>query len=499
MKRFVASAAIAAWFLNFAHGGLQAGLSGDDLMNLYGYLQKPAPTLLLDTLRFWSTAYRPLGALFYIPLYQLFGMNPLPYRIACFAILGLNLVLLYRFCARLTNSREIAFLATFLASYHAWFVDLYYSAGTIYDLLCYALYLSAFLVYTGIRARGRAPGARGLIAVGVLYVLALDAKEMAVTLPLFLVLYELIFHSAALRHPRLWIVREARAVWLTGAITLVYIAGKLTGPGSLIENPAYALTISPVRFLKTFHLYLNPLLYQEHWFHDSNTVQLLVGMLALAVWRRNRTLLFAWFWLLLTILPVSFIAHYAAFFEYLPAAGWALYAATLLVMARHAFLRLLPRALARGPMLQRTSQAVLFLGLAAFLAPLDARQAPKTVQLFMSVQPPSSQLAQNFSGLRPVLRRGARILFVDDPFPKDSYFLLFTTRLFYRDMTLDVERTRTQPVPPSEYSRYDAVFEFREVRTSLRRGVKRYRINVQRASKPSRARIFLPSAIPRAL
>jgi hypothetical protein len=495
MKPLAACAAIAAWFLYFAHGGLQAGLSGDDLMNLYGYLQKPAPTLLFDTLRFWSTAYRPLGALFYIPLYKLFGMNPLPYRIACFAILGLNLVLLYRFCFRLTNSREIAFLATFLASYHAWFVDLYYSAGTIYDLLCYSLYMSAFLVYAGIRSRGQTPKLRDLIGIGVLYVLALDAKEMAVTLPMFLLLYELIFHRAALRHPRLWIIREARAIWLTGAITLVYIAGKLTGPGSLIENPAYALTISPSRFLKTFHLYLNPLLYQEHWFHDSNTVQLLVGMLAFAVWQRSRVLLFAWFWLLLTILPVSFIAHYAAFFEYLPAAGWALYAATLLVMARHAFLRLLPR----GPMIERTSQAVVFLGLAAFLVPLHARQAPKALQLFMSVQPPSRELAEDLRGLRPALRRGARILFVDDPFPRDSYSLLFTARLVYRDMTLDVERTRTQPVPPSEYSRYDAVFEFRELPTSIRRGVNRYRINVQRASKPSRARIFLPSAIPRAL
>ena len=213
---------------------------------------------------------------------------------------------------------------------------------------------------------------------------------MAVSLPLFLLLYEIIFHRPA------W-----RAVCLTGVITLVYIAGKLTGPGSLLENPAYALTISPIRFLKTFHLYLNPLLYQDHWFHDSNTVQLLVGMLAFAVWRRNRTLLFAWFWLLLTILPVSFIAHYAAFFEYLPAAGWALYAATLLVMARHALLRLLPRALARGPMLQRTSQAVLFLGVTAFLAPLHSRQAPKTLQLFMSVQPPST------SARRELLRAAA--------------------------------------------------------------------------------------------
>jgi len=467
MKPLAAFAAIAAWFLYFAHGGLQAGLSGDDLMNLYGYLQKPAPTQLLDTLRFWSTAYRPLGALFYIPLYKIFGMNPLPYRIACFAVLGLNLVLLYRFCFSLTNSREIAFLATFLASYHAWFVDLYYSAGTIYDLLCYSLYLSAFLVYAGIRGRGRTPGARGLIAIGVLYVLALDAKEMAVTLPLFLLLYEIIFHSSGLRHPRVWIAREARAIWITGAITLVYIAGKLTGPGSLIENPAYAFTISPGRFLKTFHLYLNPLLYQEHWFHDSNTAQLLIGMLAFAVWRRSRVLLFAWFWLLLTILPVSFIAHYAAFFEYLPAAGWALYAATLLVMARHAFVRLLPRALPRGPMLERTCQAVLFLGLAAFLAPLDARQAPKALALFMSAQPPTSELAEDLSRLCPALRSGARILFVDDPFPKDSYFLFFTARLFYRDMTLDVERTQTQSTPPSECSRYDAVFEFRGGRLTL--------------------------------
>jgi hypothetical protein len=467
MKRVVAFAAIAAWFLYFAHGGLQAGLSGDDLMNLYGYLQKPAPALLSDTLRFWSTAYRPLGALFYVPLYKLFGMNPLPYRLACFAVLGLNLVLLYRFCFRLTNSREIAFLAAFLASYHAWFVDLYYSAGTIYDLLCYALYMSAFLVYAGIRARGRTPAPRDLLGIAFLYVLALDAKEMAVTLPLFLLLYEIVFHSAALRHPRVWIVREARAVWITGAITLVYIAGKLTGPGSLIENPAYALAISPGRFLKTFHLYLNPLLYQDHWFHDSNTAQLLVGMLAFAVWRRSRVLLFAWFWLLLTILPVSFIAHYAAFFQYLPAAGWALYAATLLVMARHAFVRLLPRALSRGPMLERASAAVLFLGLAAFLAPLEAREAAITLQLFMSVQPPSRELAEDLSGLRPALRRGARILFVDDPFPRDSYTLLYVTRLFYRDMTLDVERTGTQSPPPSEYSRYDAVFEFRGNRLIL--------------------------------
>jgi hypothetical protein len=447
-----AIAAIAAWFLYFAHGGLQAGLSGDDLSNLCGYLQKPGRDLVFDTLRFWSTAYRPLGALFYVPLYKAFGLNPLPYRIVCFAILGLNLALLYRFCARLTNSREIAFLATFLASYHAWFVDLYYSAGTIYDLLCYALYLGALLVYAGIRARGRTPGPRALAGIGFLYVLALDAKEMAVTLPLVLFLYEIVFHTAALRNWRAWLTRDSLAVWMTGAITLVYVTGKLTGQGSLIENPAYALTISPLRFLHTFHLYLNPLFYQEYWFHDSNTVRIVIGMLVLAAGLRSRVLLFAWLWLLLTLLPVAFIAHYAAFFMYLPAAGWVLYAATLLVTVRRALVRFLPR----GEMIARTSQALLFLGLAAFLAPLHARESQKTLKLFMSVQPPSREITQDLAMMRPALRRGARILFVNDPFAQ--YFLPCAARLFYRDMTIEVERT--QSASPSEYSRYDAVFGF---------------------------------------
>jgi hypothetical protein len=450
-----AAAAIAAWFLYFAHGGLSAPLSADDLMNLYGYLQKSGATLALDILRFWSTAYRPLGALFYVPLYRAFGVNPLPYRVVCFTVLGVNLVLLYRFCAQLTNSREIAFLGTLLASYHAWFVDLYYSAGTIYDLLCYALYMTAFLGYVRIRARGEAPRVRALLGLGVVYVLALDAKEMAVTLPLMILLYECIFHGPRLRNPQ--------AVLVTGAITLVYVAGKLTGPGSLVENPRYALSISPGRFLDTFHLYLNPLFYRDHTFHDSNTVQLLIGMLALALLLRSRALVFAWCWLLLTILPVSFIDHYAEFFEYLPAAGWALYLAILLVMARRAVVGWMPRS----TVLVRASQALLFAGLGCFLAPLHAREAPKTLAHFTSVEPPSREIAEDLARLRPTLRHNARVLYVDDPFPNDPYFLVFETRLYYRDMAIDVERTRAGLT--AEYSGYDAVFGFKGNRLVLLR------------------------------
>ncbi len=430
------------WLLLFAHGGLRAQFSGDDLMNLHGYLARTPASLLLDNLRYWSTSFRPLGGLFYVAIYRCLGFDPLPFRIACFGLLAFNLALLWRFTFRLSASREVAFLALILASYHAWFVDLYYSTGTVYDLLCYAFYLGAFNLYLGIRAQGRAPAWRHVAIVAALYACALNAKEMAATMPVLLAAYEFIYHRRDLR-------AGSRGVLVTGLLTLPYVIGKLTGAGSLVENPAFHVTVSPGRYLHTFHLYLNPLLYQEHVFRDPNTVQLLLAMLALALWQRSRPLLFAWCFLLVSLLPVAFIAHYSAFFLYLPMAGWSLYAAVLLAMARRFLAGLL------SVRLQIASVVALPVLLALFLAPHHRRESAKTLRIFESVQPPSRQLAAELLCLRPDLPHGARVLFVDDPFPRNEYFLLFLTRLLYRDMGITVDRSHVA-------NNYDAVFTFRQ-------------------------------------
>src|SRR3954452_23029866 len=100
-------------------------------MNLHDHLRRGPAQLVLDNLRYWSTSYRPLGGLFYIALYRVFGFDPLPFRVACFGLLALNLGLFGRFILRLTGSREIMFLALLLTAYHARFVDLYYSTGAV--------------------------------------------------------------------------------------------------------------------------------------------------------------------------------------------------------------------------------------------------------------------------------------------------------------------------------------------------------------------------------
>jgi hypothetical protein len=112
------------------------------------------------------------------------------------------------------------------------------------------------------------PNGREWALLLLLYVAALDSKELAVTLPLAFGFYELIWHSprggwnGALR----WIVQEGRAMALTGLITIPYVIGKLTGEGSLATNPLYRPEISFHRYMGTFRLYLNVLFYQQQFF-----------------------------------------------------------------------------------------------------------------------------------------------------------------------------------------------------------------------------------------
>jgi len=454
------------WFLLFAHNGLWAQFSIDDLTNLHGYLSRSPASLMVDNLHYWSTSYRPLGGLFYVALYRWFGFDPLPFRVACFGLLALNLGLLWRFTLRLSGSHEVAFLALLLAGYHAWFVDLYYSTGTVYDLLCYSFYLGAFNLYLGVRGQGLVPAWRHLGILIALYVCALNAKEMAVTLPVMLAAYEVIYHWRALGESgRHWPWREGRGVLVAGLLTVPYVIGKLTAAGNLAENPAYQLTISPGRYLHTFHLYLNPLLYQEHVFRDANTIQLLLAMLGIALWRRSRPLLFAWCFLLVSLLPVAFMAHHAAFFLYLPMAGWSLYAAMLLVMARRLLVSLLVRpGRLQGGRVQMASVVALPLVLSLFLAPHHRQESAKTLRAFEDFQPPSRRVAGELIALRPSLPHGARVLFMDHPFARHPYFLTFLTRLLYRDMSITVEEVPAGHVPPAGNGHYDAVFTFQKGR-----------------------------------
>jgi hypothetical protein len=428
-----------AYLLWFAGGGLRARFTGDDLMNLNFHLTPSAARLLLSNLTYWSTAYRPMGGIVYVAIYRLMGFHPMPFRIVAFALLMVNLWLMYRVCLRLTERREIALLATLLVTYHAWLVNLYYSTGTIYELLCFAFYFAAFDYYLGIRQAGKMLNWRQWACFLALYICALNSKELAVTLPLCLAAYEWIWRRPA-EGFRPWI-----GVAIPALVTVPYVIGKLTGPASLVANPLYRPAVSPARYLHTFHLYLNVLFYQDHFFRDANTIALVAAMLGLALWQRSRPLLFAWVFVLFSVLPFIFVPHYSGFFIYLPLAGWALYIATALEMLRKRFAKRMP-------------PAILFLAVALGLAPLHARESSKSMLVFASADLPTTEMAAQLQRVQPAVPRGAHLFFESDPFPAQTFYLVFLVRLFYRDLTIEVARAKDGN--PGGVGNFDAVFRW---------------------------------------
>jgi hypothetical protein len=193
-------------------------------------------------------------------------------------------------------------------------------------------------------------------------------------------------------------------------------------------------------------LYLNVLFYQDHFFRDGHTILLMAAMLALAVWRRSRPLLFAWFFVLYSVLPFIFLPHYSGFFIYLPMVGWALYAATLLVMLREKLGKAVP-------------PVALFLAVALALAPLHTRESRKTMQIFTSADLPTTEMIAGLQRVQPAVPKGARLFFQSDPFPPKTFSLVFLARLFYHDLTVEVGRAKDGDTPQG---RYEALFRWQD-------------------------------------
>src|SRR5580693_805579 len=182
-------------------------------MNLHYYWSRSWTALFQANLFFWSSYYRPGGGLFYRPIYALWGLRPLPFHAAALVLLSLNFGLLALVVRQLTASRWAALMALLAFGMNPAFSGAYFDTGPIYDVLAYALVWGAFAWYVTMRQAGCMPGAGKLALLLCLLAAALDAKEISVTLPVAVALYELVWHPpAAWTFPELrrWVCHEGR-------------------------------------------------------------------------------------------------------------------------------------------------------------------------------------------------------------------------------------------------------------------------------------------------
>jgi hypothetical protein len=84
--------ALIAYFLHFALAALRGGFREDEMMSLWIYWHAGALKSLWANVSFWTPFYRPGGALYYLPLYSFYGLNPRPYRITQIIILAASVI-----------------------------------------------------------------------------------------------------------------------------------------------------------------------------------------------------------------------------------------------------------------------------------------------------------------------------------------------------------------------------------------------------------------------
>ena len=132
---------------------------------------------------------------------------------------------------------------------------------------------------------------------------------MAVTLPVFLALYDLIYDPPArtLAAARAWTVRELLRMGPLALVTVGYILLKTVGPGRMTANSDYLHHLSWQALIHGWKHYAFDLFYGAIPFTGLRVVLLWVVLLAIAFALRKRQLLFAACVILICILPVVLI------------------------------------------------------------------------------------------------------------------------------------------------------------------------------------------------
>ena len=448
-----ACAVIVAYFLAFTYDGLGMSFSNDDLMNiqfLHGWGERPIVSLIAHSLLVVTPVYRPLGGVVYRVLFAAFGLDPLPYRIFCFALLLANLGLAYRLFAALSGRRVTALFALLAFSFHTCLAELYFETSTLYDMLCFTFGVAALIVYIGTRQAGRPVAGWTLAAFLALYALALDSKEMAITWPLIVVLYELVFHSH-----RGQLLLRAIPPALAAALAAVYAIAKVAVPNVMSINSLYTPRLAPLFVIEQLRHYYSLLLWDAPvtlgWLAAS-----LGALFGIAAALRSKPMLFGWLFANVALLPVCVIPGRSGFVWYVPYLGWALYVGAALTLFAARLNQWSAKRLAAPPVVVH---AALFLLIAVGLA-FAQRGPAKNFAAPYQLEQRRVQLLLAFArSALPALPTSARILLAEDTFEPVDWRPLFLFRLAYRDASIWVDRPShtADPVDPNDLSVYDAI------------------------------------------
>jgi len=453
----------AGFFFYCAGFGLRTQFGYDDVMNIDFAWEPPLKNLALALVNPFTTFYRPVGSLVYRIVFDLFGLNPLPFRVVVYGFLLLNLFLVYKLALRLSGSGEIAAMSALLYTFHGRLAAIYLNNGTIYDVLCATFTFLTLLYYVGVRQAGQRIRRWAWLKLLALFICALNAKEMAAAIPLLLLIYEWLYHRPASKRPAAllrFLFGEGLPGLVCGALTLLAARSRVGDGGPMHANVYYAVTFSAGQFLEHSRELMSGLLYRHK--PGLSTGQMLsVWLVAIAIAALARKKFF-WFFVcfaLLAPLPVIFIPYRGFFVMYLPFAGWAMFLATLLVGGRNLLWKHLWKRPPLPPNAFEPERVFLFLMVAYLVLSIPRRDSASELGFRDPAHAAIRAMQDDIVALNEPLPPGSKLLFLHDRLPPDAWGTLMMSRQLYRDRTLWVDRPTMMNQPPN-LSDYDRVFDY---------------------------------------
>jgi len=460
---------LAAYFFLVSWDSVKGHFAPDEMFAIWWYWHPSPWHLLISQFTLWSGSLRPVGGLFYLPIYLAFGLNPVPYHVVLLLLLLGGVYLMYRFALALGCARLPAVMVALIACYHGGIGNLYYNSVFVFDVLCGMFYFGGLAYYARIRSSGSLLRPGQMAAFLGLYLCALNAKEMAVTLPVVLLAYEWLFHGAPpWRWKGLfgWLRGPGLGVCASGLMNLVFIYGKRFGPEGLMNwaSTAYMPVLSWERICDFQQRYIGDVFYHLPRFGGLATLLIWLAVTWL-VWRRNRPLLrFCWIYILVTPLPVEFLIGRDQACLYVCMAGWAVLAATLVTGWLNGAAALV---VAADPKLRRLGKERVLTRMAAAAMILFALGSWRYKET--NVAPAMPALGQltfdvlaEFRAMNPRVPPGATVIFLDDPWHNAGFDMSFIAELWFRDRKTRVLLNQVSHLPPDEIAKADAVFTWQE-------------------------------------
>ena len=267
--------------------------------------------------------YRPVVTFSYFVDYTLWETKPWGFHLTNILIHTINIFLVYSFARRLVNNTLTAFISSLIFSIHPVFTETVNAISYREDLFSATFMLATFLLFIRFDRSNKRIYSIILYAFSLsAYFLALLSKEMSITLPLLIFIYDYIFTKKFSTKPHDFTKRFATHYTGYIVVSIFYLFLRfylLHNLGESVQYPGNSIYVNLLMMFKVLGYYFKllfiptplnadyivPLTYSpDTAFIISVLLLIIIAIVSIKQFKISRIWAFSTLWFIITLLPV---------------------------------------------------------------------------------------------------------------------------------------------------------------------------------------------------